>query len=284
MQRAVDTLEKAAMPLRVMQEFGPREICTILAAMGQRRYKTCLLPELERQAEARSVEFQAQDVSTVLWSMARMAHWPGERLMRRLERQAENMSGQLTTRIVTKTLSAYATMHTLLGKRLMGQLARRAETTSEEFSASDVARLLWACAKIFAHGKIFAHANTPPRHALITAMLRRARAAVQDFDHEVADIIWALGNLNLPIPLAIVGRAQGMQITTDEVALSKVAQAVRYNPSMSEITKQPVSELIIRRSVRATDTSSTLSRSLSCCLVYGSHVPTNRRRLTSSPC
>ena len=56
-----NTLEKAA--IRVMVAFQPQEIANILHIMATKKYKTCLLPELERRAEAISGEFNSQQLA-----------------------------------------------------------------------------------------------------------------------------------------------------------------------------------------------------------------------------
>jgi hypothetical protein len=78
--------------------------------MAKKRYKTCLLLELERAAEAISGEFNTQEVANMLW--------------------------------------AYATMEEKLGEVLMGQLEWRAEEISEEFNSQAIANMLWAFATI----------------------------------------------------------------------------------------------------------------------------------------
>ena len=50
-----------------------------LYIMAKKRYKTCLLPELERRAEAIAGEFNTQGVATTLWAYATMGREPGER-------------------------------------------------------------------------------------------------------------------------------------------------------------------------------------------------------------
>ncbi len=70
MQHALDTLEKAA--IRVLQAFQPQEMANILHIMAKKRYKTSLLPELERRAEAISGEFNTQQVANTLWAYATM--------------------------------------------------------------------------------------------------------------------------------------------------------------------------------------------------------------------
>jgi hypothetical protein len=47
-QHTLDTLEKAT--IRAMEAFQTQEIANILHIMAKKRYKTCLLPELERRA------------------------------------------------------------------------------------------------------------------------------------------------------------------------------------------------------------------------------------------
>jgi len=63
----LDTLEKGA--IRVMVAFQPQEIANILHIMAKKRYTICLLPELERRAEAISGEFNSQAITNTLWAL-----------------------------------------------------------------------------------------------------------------------------------------------------------------------------------------------------------------------
>ena len=56
MKLALATPETTA--IRVMAEFGRQGIANILHIIAKKPYKTCLLPELERRAEAISGEFK----------------------------------------------------------------------------------------------------------------------------------------------------------------------------------------------------------------------------------
>ena len=123
-----NTLEKAA--IRVMVAFQPQEIANILHIMATTIYKTCLLPELERRAEAISGEFNSQAAANTLWAYATMGTKPGDRMMGQLERRTETTSGKLNSQTVANTLAAYATMGTKPGERVMGQLECRAEAMS----------------------------------------------------------------------------------------------------------------------------------------------------------
>jgi hypothetical protein len=80
-----------------METFQPQQIANILHVMAKNRYWTCLLPELERRAEAISEEFNWQEVANTLWTFARMGTKPGERLMGQLEGQAEVIAGVYMT-------------------------------------------------------------------------------------------------------------------------------------------------------------------------------------------
>ena len=79
---------------RVMEEFGPQQTSNILHVMVKKRYKTCLLPELERWSEAISGEFnsESQTVANTLWAFAKMGRKTGERMMGQLERRAKTIS------------------------------------------------------------------------------------------------------------------------------------------------------------------------------------------------
>ncbi len=98
MQKALDILEKAA--LRVMQTFQPQQIANILHIMAKKRRKTCLLPELERWAEAVSGEFKSQEVANTLWAFATRGTKLGEWMMGQLERRAEAISGEFNSQAI----------------------------------------------------------------------------------------------------------------------------------------------------------------------------------------
>ena len=139
-QQAVGILEEAA--TRLMQKFQPQQFANILHITVKNGYETCLLPELERRAEAVAGEFKSQEVSNTVWAYATMGMKPGERLMGLLERRAEATAGDFNSQNVANTLWAYATMGRKPGERLMGLLERWAEVTAGEFQVAGVAQML----------------------------------------------------------------------------------------------------------------------------------------------
>ena len=60
--------------------------------MAKKRYKTCLLPELERRAKAIAGEFNSQDVAKTLWAYATIATKLGERVMGQSLINAHNLN------------------------------------------------------------------------------------------------------------------------------------------------------------------------------------------------
>ena len=91
-----------------MKAFQLQQIANMLHIMANKQYKTCLLPELERRAEAISGEFNSQNVANTLWAFAMMGTKPGEQMMGQLERRAETLSGELNSQEVANTLWAFA--------------------------------------------------------------------------------------------------------------------------------------------------------------------------------
>ncbi len=81
--------------------------------------------QLERRAEAISVEFNSQDVANTLWAFATMGTKPGERMMGQLERRAEAISGEFNSQEVANTLWAISFFRTQfhLDPRLYGCLS-----------------------------------------------------------------------------------------------------------------------------------------------------------------
>jgi hypothetical protein len=104
---ALATLETAA--IRVMQDFQPLQTANTLHIMAQQQYKTCLLPELERAAEAISGEFNSQEVAN-MWAYATMGEKPGEVLMGQLEWRAEEISEEFNSQAIANMLWAFATI------------------------------------------------------------------------------------------------------------------------------------------------------------------------------
>jgi hypothetical protein len=101
-QQAVGILEEAA--TRLMQKFQPQQIANILHITTKNGYQTCLLPELERRAEATGGDFNSQNVANTLWTYATMGRKPGERLMGLLERWAEVTAGEFQVAGVAQML------------------------------------------------------------------------------------------------------------------------------------------------------------------------------------
>jgi hypothetical protein len=82
-QQAVVIHEEAVTTL--METFQPQEIANILHITVKSRYKTSLLPALERRAEVVAGKFNSQDVANTIWVLPTMGRKPGDRLMDLLE-------------------------------------------------------------------------------------------------------------------------------------------------------------------------------------------------------
>ena len=80
-----------------METFQPQQIVNVLHIMAKNRYKSCLLPALERRAEATAGKFSSEEVANTLWAFATMGRDPGERVMELLERRTEATAGEFNS-------------------------------------------------------------------------------------------------------------------------------------------------------------------------------------------
>ncbi len=121
---------------RHVEEFRPQEISNLLhiSFFVKTRYKTCLLPELERRAEEISGEINSQKHAECCQHAVGVCD----------DGDKAGGSDDGVAGAADRTLWAFATMGTKPGDRMLGHLERQAEAISGEFNSQDIANTLWA--------------------------------------------------------------------------------------------------------------------------------------------
>ncbi len=128
-----------------MEEVGPRQIANILHVVAKNRYKTCLLPALERRAEVLAGEFNSQHVANTLWMFATMGRKTGGQVMELLDRRAEVIVGEFKSQEVANTLWVLSTMWREPGARVMELREWRTEVIAGDFNLQSYTQLQVWC-------------------------------------------------------------------------------------------------------------------------------------------
>ena len=135
-----------------------------------------------------SEEFKPQELSNLMWALAKLDITPGAELHMAISRRAVATAMHFNPQNVTNMLWSLATLGIQPEPELMSALSRRAKKTVGEFTPQGVANMAWALAKL----------GIEPEAELISAILKRVASISGDFKpQDVANLLWSLVTLGV---------------------------------------------------------------------------------------
>jgi hypothetical protein len=176
-ERMLQCLEMKAEDFGHMMSFVQHPAERVFAGGG-----THGLLEQQQKADFFSMDVNAPDVATTLWSFATMERRPSERLMELLEWRAEWISEDFKAQDTANTLWALAAMGRTPREKMLTLLEKRVVVTGWEFTGQDIGNTLWA----------FASFGKKPGSELLDVLERRAEGIVKEFiPTTISKSIWA---------------------------------------------------------------------------------------------
>jgi hypothetical protein len=175
--------------VQLAKEFLPNQVTTTLWSYAKmaRNPGERVLAALEKHLEEESVKgFIAQDVSNTLWAFATMGRDPGEGILAALGKRLEVVITDFIEQHVANTLWAYATIGKNPGERVMQILDRRWEETLPTIYAQGLSNTLWAAATM---GRM----PCPRVYALIEQ--RMVELAGDGSEQDVSNAMWSFATL-----------------------------------------------------------------------------------------
>ena len=147
-RRGADLAQIIALIESKVDEFEARNISNIMWSLAKLklRLEPALWGALCGKAERSAGSFKPQEVANTLWAFATMGISPLPSLLSLLSRAAERSAGSFNPQAVANTLWAFATLGVSPSPSLLSSLSNAAERSAGSFIPQNVANTLWAMA------------------------------------------------------------------------------------------------------------------------------------------
>ena len=229
--------------------FEGREIATMLHSKAKLLQMGVppdrgLLEALQRRAMATVVDFNPQEVSNVLWAMAKMGERVDRGLLEALQRRATVSAGEYKPQNVANVLWALATMGERADRGLLEAMQGRAMATAWEGTPQHIANMLWALATM----------GEKADREFLEVMQRRATAMAGDFKpKEVSNVLWALATMGEKADPGLLEAMQGRATATaGQLVPQDIANVLWAVATMGEQADRGMMEAMQMRAIATT--------------------------------
>jgi len=180
----------------VLGRMGGREIANVLYAHarlhtlgrvhGGDRILAVLVARASAHAEKGAQDFNAQEVSNVLWALAKMEIGAPAQLLEAMETRALATAALWDPQGVANLFWAFAKMERTPSAALLAAMGRQAVSTVRAFTPQGVSSFMWSLGSL----------SAAPDPEVLAAMDRRALEIVQEFGAQnLANFMWAHARL-----------------------------------------------------------------------------------------